>query len=189
MDKLEIKNYIAAAIRTESHTPGQVHERVMGNADMRAEMNTAFCMFIEAAKSLDRIKKYLYYKKPTEFALSEHAYTDAACFDVLQDDSASRLFHAILGMCTEAGELLEVFDAMMYRGEALDVNNLFEEMGDSMWYFAIGCNSMGFDPNELLGRNIAKLKVRYPDKFTVENALNRDLDAERAAIEPGNWIQ
>jgi hypothetical protein len=42
---------------------------------------------------------------------------------------------------------------------------------------------MGFDPNELLGRNIAKLKARYPEKFTIENALNRDLDAEKAALQ------
>lgn len=181
MDKLEIKEYIPAAIRTESHTPGQVYERVIDNADLRAEMNTAFGMFIEAAQSLDRIKKYLYYKKPTEFAASVEIDTNAS-FDVLQKDSISRLFHAVLGMCTEAGELLEAFDAMMYRGESLDVDNLFEEMGDSMWYFAIGCASMGFDPNELLGRNIAKLKARYPDKFTVENALNRNLEAEKAAL-------
>lgn len=183
MDKLEIKDYIPAAIRTESHTPGQVYERVMGNADMRAEMNTAFGMFIEAAQSLDRIKKYLYYKKPTEFAESEQTLGEVANFGVLNEDKMSRLFHAVLGMCTEAGELLEAFDAMMYRGESLDVDNLFEEMGDSMWYFAIGCSSMGFDPNELLGRNIAKLKARYPEKFTIENALNRDLDAEKAALQ------
>lgn len=179
--KLEIKDYIPAAIRTESHTPNQVYERVMDNADMRAEMNTAFGMFIEAAQSLDRIKKYLYYKKPTDFAQTEHSPAPTS-FDVLKNDSMSRLFHAILGMCTEAGELLEAFDAFMYRGEALDVDNLFEEMGDSMWYFAIGCNSMGFDPNELLGRNIAMLKARYPDKFTEDAALNRNLDVEKAAL-------
>lgn len=181
MDKLEIKEYIPAALRTESHTPGQVYERAMDNADMRAEMNTAFGMFIEAAQSLDRIKKYLYYKKPTEFAQAE-LELGIANFIVLDDDKMSRLFHAILGMCTEAGELLEAFDAMIYRNEVLDVDNLFEEMGDSMWYFAIGCNSMGFDPNELLGRNIAKLKARYPDKFTEDAALNRDLAAEKAAL-------
>jgi len=32
-------------------------------------------------------------------------------------------------------------------------------------------------------RNIAKLKVRYPDKFTEEGAINRDLDKERSALE------
>ncbi|NEN87993.1 MAG: hypothetical protein F6K48_03325 [Okeania sp. SIO3H1] len=32
-------------------------------------------------------------------------------------------------------------------------------------------------------RNIAKLAKRYPDKFSSEKALNRDLDAERQALE------
>lgn len=36
---------------------------------------------------------------------------------------------------------------------------------------------------QLLTNNIDKLKVRYPEKFTEEAALNRDLDAERAELE------
>lgn len=182
MDKLEIKEYITEAIRTESHTSGQVYERIMGNAGLRAEMNTAFGMFIEAAQSLDKIKKYLYYKKPVEFSNAEVSEFDAVDFSALKNDKNSRLFHVILGMCTEAGELLETFDSMIYRGKPLDSDNIFEEMGDVMWYFAVGCDTMGFDPNELLGLNIAKLKVRFKDKFTEDAALNRDLDAEKAAL-------
>lgn len=34
-----------------------------------------------------------------------------------------------------------------------------------------------------LDNNINKLKIRYPEKFTVENALNRDLDSERKELE------
>lgn len=34
-----------------------------------------------------------------------------------------------------------------------------------------------------LENNIEKLKVRYPEKFTTENALNRDLETERKALE------
>lgn len=35
----------------------------------------------------------------------------------------------------------------------------------------------------ILQNNIDKLKVRYPEKFTTENALNRDLEAERKELE------
>ena len=41
----------------------------------------------------------------------------------------------------------------------------------------------GFDLEKDLQKNIDKLKQRYPDKFTTENALNRDLDAERKILE------
>ena len=34
-----------------------------------------------------------------------------------------------------------------------------------------------------LERNINKLRIRYPEKFTTENALNRNLEAERQALE------
>jgi NTP pyrophosphatase (non-canonical NTP hydrolase) len=37
--------------------------------------------------------------------------------------------------------------------------------------------------SSLLHNNIEKLKVRYPDKFDAEKALNRDLDAERKELE------
>lgn len=36
---------------------------------------------------------------------------------------------------------------------------------------------------QLLTNNIDKLKVRYPEKFTEESALNRSLEAERAELE------
>jgi hypothetical protein len=41
----------------------------------------------------------------------------------------------------------------------------------------------GFDFADDLERNINKLKLRFPDKFTEEKALNRDLDGERKILE------
>lgn len=41
----------------------------------------------------------------------------------------------------------------------------------------------GIDMWQALTNNIQKLMVRYPDKFTNEAALNRDLDAERKVLE------
>lgn len=46
----------------------------------------------------------------------------------------------------------------------------------------------GLDFQECLYKNIAKLKVRFPDKFTEEAALNRDLDQERMVLEGGNDV-
>jgi NTP pyrophosphatase (non-canonical NTP hydrolase) len=42
---------------------------------------------------------------------------------------------------------------------------------------------LGLDFWQLLTNNIAKLQVRYPEKFTNEAALNRNLEAERAELE------
>ncbi len=38
------------------------------------------------------------------------------------------------------------------------------------------------DLSDILQNNIDKLKVRYPEKFTEENALNRDLESERKEL-------
>jgi len=45
------------------------------------------------------------------------------------------------------------------------------------------CDFNNIDLFEGLNRNIAKLKVRFPEKFTEENALNRNLEAERVELE------
>lgn len=42
---------------------------------------------------------------------------------------------------------------------------------------------LGIDMADARIKNIAKLKERYPEKFTTENALNRNLTAERQALE------
>ena len=45
------------------------------------------------------------------------------------------------------------------------------------------CKSfLDLEIGDIMERNIGKLRSRYPDKFTVEAALNRDTEAERAAI-------
>lgn len=42
--------------------------------------------------------------------------------------------------------------------------------------------AVGVTPEQAQAANIAKLKARYPAKFTEENAVNRDIEAERIAL-------
>lgn len=44
-------------------------------------------------------------------------------------------------------------------------------------------NGLDIELEEALENNINKLKVRYPDKFSQEKALNRNLELERAELE------
>jgi NTP pyrophosphatase (non-canonical NTP hydrolase) len=94
-----------------------------------------------------------------------------------------RLLHAVFGIATEAGELLDAFKKRMFYGKQLDETNLVEEFGDLFWYLALGCDALGVTFEEVWERNNAKLEARYGKKFTPEAALNRDLGAERAALE------
>lgn len=96
-----------------------------------------------------------------------------------------RLLHAGMGMTTESGEFLDALKKHIFYGKPIDSVNLEEEIGDLLWYVALACNSLDVDMNRIMAQNIEKLKTRYPDKFTSEAALNRDLEAERKTLENG----
>jgi hypothetical protein len=45
------------------------------------------------------------------------------------------------------------------------------------------CEYADLDFWQILTNNIEKLKVRFPEKFNQDKALNRDLDSERKKLE------
>lgn len=94
-----------------------------------------------------------------------------------------RIAHAILGLSDEAGELAKALKARMFYDRDFDEVNLVEEAGDAMWYLAILLDALGVSWEDVWEKNIAKLKTRYPERFTVEQANHRNLDAERQVLE------
>lgn len=91
--------------------------------------------------------------------------------------------HMLLGMLTEVGELADIFKKNQAYGKPIDWTNALEETADLMWYIANFCNVTGLNLETALDRNIEKLKIRFPDKFSNEGAIVRNLDAERKALE------
>jgi len=91
--------------------------------------------------------------------------------------------HMVIGISTEAGELLDAYKKHFAYGKNLDIVNVGEEIADIMWYISNLCRIKGIDLEEMMERNINKLKARYPDKFSQEKALNRNLDIERDILE------
>jgi NTP pyrophosphatase (non-canonical NTP hydrolase) len=93
------------------------------------------------------------------------------------------VLHGAIGIATESGELLDAIKKHIYYEKQLDVVNLKEELGDLMWYMALICYVHGWTFEEIQAQNIAKLRKRYPDKFTSEASANSDLVAERKVLE------
>ncbi len=112
----------------------------------------------------------------------ESARTFAYRQEPLNEETTDML-HCAIGCSTEAGELLDAFKKHIFYGKPLDKINVGEEIADMMWYISNLARLSGLDVEMLLQSNINKLRVRFPDKFTEENAENRDLDAERKALE------
>ena len=104
----------------------------------------------------------------------------------LQDVRVVRLLHAMIGMCTETGEIQDALKKHIFYGKPLDEVNLKEEAGDLLWYVAILLDELGVSFEEVMDKNIAKLRARYGDKFTEAAALSRNLDRERRVLDNGN---
>lgn len=113
---------------------------------------------------------------------TESARTFADSKEPLGRDTVD-ILHCAIGASTEAGELLDAFKKHIYYKKPLDVVNVGEEIGDIMFYLSNLARLLELDIEKILQNNIDKLRKRYPDKFTTENALNRDLHAERKELE------
>ena len=105
----------------------------------------------------------------------------------LSKDGLKRLLHAGMGLSTEAGEFLDALKKHIFYGKELDRVNLAEEMGDVFWYCAIVASELGINFEDVMDKNIEKLKARYGEKFTEEKADSRDLDKERDILEKQNF--
>jgi len=126
---------------------------------------------------------YMNSKNYIENAIKTESTNFQAMNERLNDDGLKRLLHAGIGLSTEAGEFLDALKKHIFYGKDLDKVNLAEEMGDLFWYMAIVADELGFEFEEVMNRNITKLKARYGEKFSEEKAEKRDLETERKILE------
>lgn len=185
---MDLKQYITDAIRTESKI-----DSVVTNPDV---LKAVLSMFIASGNLLDMIKKNVYYGKPIDIetwenrvhqsyqAVSFLSYDESSPWnDKVSIEIDPRVFHAIVGICTESTELAEAVTQVIENGIELDTVNIREELFDHMWYWLIGHDAINQNPEDTLEMGFEKLRRRYPDKFTSHNAINRDIDAEREILE------
>jgi NTP pyrophosphatase (non-canonical NTP hydrolase) len=114
------------------------------------------------------------------------ARTDVEDYRVIaercQDETTLKVLHAAMGLCTEAGEIMDAVKRHLIYGKPLDFVNLMEEQGDTFWYQALLARAGGFTFDAAMISNVKKLLARFPEKFNEADAVNRDLKAERTAL-------
>ena len=140
--------------------------------------------FIAAGQKLDKFKKVLFYGKDISTAGAVDKTQDGTYLTALTEDQ-QKVFHAAIGIATEATEIIEQVHSSYANGTELDVANLGEEIGDSFWYNSILFRVLNLNFHKILHTNILKLAKRYGDKFTEFRADNRDLEAEREILNKG----
>jgi len=135
--------------------------------------------FIAAAQKLDMLKKVTVYGRDLPGMASPEPFKAAAGAGV-----DPQIYHAILGIATEGGELMEALVGTLVTGQQLDVLNVVEELGDLEWFEALLRDRLKVPPGVVRGANIRKLEARYAKKvFDAQAAEHRDHDAERKAMQ------
>ena len=97
--------------------------------------------------------------------------------DLEGDVDVHRLITGAVGICAEGGEFMEIVKKLVFQGKPYNdanVEHMKIELGDIMWYVAQVCMALDVSIDEILERNVEKLKARYPGcEFNVYQSENR----------------
>lgn len=83
----------------------------------------------------------------------------------------------------EISQLQDLVKKYMAYGKDIDVVYETALLGSIKNIVSSFYKEYNLDQSEFLKKNIAKLQARYPEKFTNEKALNRDVETERKILE------
>ena len=91
-----------------------------------------------------------------------------------------RLLTAAVGLSAESGEFMEIVKKMVFQGKPWNDDNrehLIIELGDAMWYVMQACSALDVSLEDVVAKNVDKLKKRYPGgEFDVYKSENRSID-------------
>ncbi len=83
------------------------------------------------------------------------------------------LINGVMGLCGESGEAIDIVKKHLHQGHELDREKLIKELGDIAWYLAETAYALDVSLDEVLEKNVAKLKARYPEGFDTEKSIHR----------------
>ena len=83
------------------------------------------------------------------------------------------LIHATMGLCGEAGEVMDLVKKSVNYSKPLDREKLLEECGDTLHYLARVLTEAGSSLEEAIEHNLKKLSKRFPQGYSHEAAINR----------------
>ena len=91
-----------------------------------------------------------------------------------------RLLTAAVGLSAEGGEFMEIVKKMVFQGKPWNDDNrehLIIELGDAMWYVMQACSALDVSLEDVVAKNVEKLKKRYPGgEFDIYKSENRSVD-------------
>lgn len=95
-------------------------------------------------------------------------------------------FNTLLSFLKVSLKFLDLLKKKIYYGKEINKETMIE-LSIKMYSLLLNYSkSNGANFEEILDKNIAKLKARYGDKFSSEKAINRDLEVEKTILENKN---
>ncbi|CAM0050716.1 MazG-like pyrophosphatase [Vibrio phage K381] len=140
---------------------------------------TGIPMIMEGCMKADRFKASLVYGAKNR----DYAYSAFPALKYKLLPNELELLHAILGIISEGGELLQMFYDRKSAGLAIDRTNAVEEGGDLQWFLQLLAKSQGSTMEEMMQMNIKKLAARFPEGYSDGMGLVRDQENERKVLE------
>lgn len=102
----------------------------------------------------------------------------------LGEPGEMRILHASMGIAGEGGEVLDLVKKHVFYNKPLDRAKVTEEVGDIMWYVSVLLQVMDIGFDEVLAKNITKLRARYGgESFSSYDKMNRDKSQVQAIME------
>lgn len=84
------------------------------------------------------------------------------------------LINGVMGLCGESGEAIDIVKKHLAQGHELDRDGLIQELGDIAWYLAETAYALDVSLEDVLQKNIDKLKKRYPEGFSQSRSVFRE---------------
>ena len=84
------------------------------------------------------------------------------------------LINAVMGLCGESGECIDIVKKWLAQGHELDREKLAKELGDVAWYLAETAYALDLSLEDILRGNLEKLKNRYPQGFDSQRSIDRE---------------
>jgi len=87
------------------------------------------------------------------------------------------LLTSAIGLSGEVGEFNEIVKKLIFHGKEMNAevqDHMVKELGDIAWYFMNMCRAIGVDMDEVIEKNVDKLKKRYPGgEFDIYQSNNK----------------
>lgn len=157
-------------------------------------IRAAIADFIYAGRVLSAMKATLFYGKDYQ-APDPHISNELVGDDFHTDHFDNyQMLHAILGIASEAGELLEDVVQLVSLPDPSDCDeqdvpkledykrklalNMARETGDIDWFQELFAHTIGTTIDDCRAANIQRLRARFPDRFNSADAIARADEGE-----------